>query len=172
MLAEQSKSVSFVPTADNTRLLRDAFGQFATGVTVITTSTPKGPVAITANSFTSVSLDPALVLWALDRKSFRFPAFQSAKHFAIHVLSETQDDICWKVAKDGQALGDLDLPSDAQGVPVIEGCLARFECQTFAMHTAGDHELIVGRVLRAELDSTPESLAFFRGKIRQLVPES
>jgi flavin reductase (DIM6/NTAB) family NADH-FMN oxidoreductase RutF len=69
------------------RRLRDALGQFATGVTVVTTMTPAGPLGITANSFASVSLVPPLVLWSPARKSARFPAFEAASHFAIHVLS-------------------------------------------------------------------------------------
>lgn len=162
------KPQAFVPTTDNTRLLRDAFGQFATGVTIVTTMSDEGAVAITANSFTSVSLDPAIVLWSADTASFRFPFFRSAQHYAIHVLSASQNDLCWDVVKDATALRQLTLSENQEGVPVIDGCLARFECVQHAVHPAGDHEIILGKVLRAEMNKAEKALTFFGGKVGEL----
>ncbi|MEM7319159.1 MAG: flavin reductase family protein, partial [Pseudomonadota bacterium] len=80
----------FAPDPENTRQLRDAFGKFATGVTVVTCAGADGPLCITANSFSSISLDPALVMWAPGKSSRRFPLFRDAEHYAIHVLAAEQ----------------------------------------------------------------------------------
>ena len=98
---------SFTPDAENTRLLRDAFGRFATGVTVVTAMSEDGPVGITANSFTSVSLDPPMVLWSPSKTSRRFPYFDKATHYAIHVLAAEQETLCWGFAKDAFALKQI-----------------------------------------------------------------
>lgn len=159
---------SFVPTADNTRQLRDAFGQFATGVTVVTAQSDRGPLGITANSFSSVSLDPPLVLWCPDKGSKRFDAFAGATHYAIHVLAADQGDLCWKIARDGLSLGEMQLDTNAEGVPVLAGCLARFECKQTAVYDGGDHAIILGEVLRAGHVDAGGPLAFFGGSVRGL----
>jgi flavin reductase (DIM6/NTAB) family NADH-FMN oxidoreductase RutF len=145
MTAEQS----FVPGPDTERRFRDALGRFATGVTVVTALGAKGPVGITANSFASLSLDPPLVLWSPARSSRRFATFASARHFAIHVLAAEQFALGRHFARKGL---DFDLPDVAfnpEGVPVLPGCLARFECRRQAVHDGGDHAIVVGEVLRA-----------------------
>lgn len=159
---------SFVPNAQNPRALRDAFGQFVTGVTIVTARAETGPVAITANSFTSVSLDPPIVLWSANSSSGRFPHFKAAKHYAIHVLAGHQDDLCWKAARDLNGLADVEMSENEHGVPLIENCLARFECELYAMHPAGDHELVLGQVTRVETNTEQEALTFFQGQIHQL----
>ncbi|SFQ99677.1 flavin reductase family protein [Poseidonocella sedimentorum] len=155
----------FAPDAGNTRLLRDAFGRFATGVTVVTCGSDAGPVAITANSFTSVSLDPALVLWSPARASRRFAHFDRAEHFAIHVLAAEQAPLCWAIAEDAHALRGEAPRLSPEGVPLIDGCLARFECRRKAVYDGGDHAIMLGHVLRAELREDGDALAFFRGRI-------
>ena len=128
---------SFVPEPSNGRALRDAFGLFATGVTIVTTSGPEGCVAITANSFSSVSMEPPLVLWSPARASRRYPLFAGAEHYAIHVLAADQQDLAWAVAKDAGALLGTQLDQNAEGVPVLPACLARFDCRRHAVHEAG-----------------------------------
>lgn len=155
----------FVPDDSNTRLLRDAFGRFATGVTVVTASTPDGPVAITANSFSSVSLSPPLVLWSPDRQSRRFPYFEKARHYAIHVLSSEQSELCWAIAKDAYALRHIDVALNAEGAPVLDGPLARFDCAQSAVYDGGDHAIVLGRVLRASMRDDGDALAFFKGRV-------
>lgn len=162
---------AFVPNAENTRKLRDAFGQFATGVTIVTAQADAGPVAITANSFSSVSLDPALVLWCVDLASKRYPAFATARHYAIHVLSSDQSDLCWDVARNSDALVDIAVDTNVEGVPVLPGCLARFECIQTAHYSGGDHAIILGQVLRATMASSGDPLTFFDGNIRQVTPK-
>ena len=139
----------FIPGPEAQRRFRDALGAFATGVTVVTAAGPEGPVGITANSFASLSLDPPLVLWSPARASRRFAALVAAGHFAIHVLGADQRDLGAHFARQGE---DFDLPGtrvNAQGVPVLDGCLAVFECRRHALHEGGDHALVIGEVLRA-----------------------
>jgi flavin reductase (DIM6/NTAB) family NADH-FMN oxidoreductase RutF len=92
---------TFQPSPDTQRALRTALGSFGTGVTVITTPTAKGPCAITVNSFASVSLDPAMVLWSVDKASDRRTAFAEARYSAIHVLAQGQDGLARNFARDG-----------------------------------------------------------------------
>ncbi|NIZ14258.1 flavin reductase family protein [Phaeobacter sp. HF9A] len=162
-----SQPQSFVPDPDNGRALRDAFGLFATGVTIVTTTGPRGCVAITANSFSSVSLDPPLVLWSPARASCRFALFSEAEHYAIHVLEAGQQELAWTVAKDGAALATADLAQNAEGVPVLEQCLARFDCRRHALHAAGDHAIVVGEVLHATMQPG-DPLTFFGGRVARL----
>lgn len=159
---------AFVPDDSNTRLLRDAFGRFATGVTIVTTATDDGVAAITASSFSSVSLTPPLVLWSPDKNSRRFKYFESADHYAIHVLSTDQDAMCWDVVKDAFALNNKGLSLNTEGVPVIENCLARFECSKKAVYEGGDHLIMLGHVNRAEMREEGEPLTFFKGKMSRI----
>lgn len=154
----------FTPDGTNARALRDAFGRFATGVTIVTAMTDNGPVGITANSFSSLSMDPPLVLWSPDKGSRRFPFFETAQHFAIHVLAADQEALCWRIAKDGFALLDGEWTTNAQGAPVLNDSLARFECTQHATFDGGDHVIIVGRVLKAAFETGRDGLGFFGGK--------
>ncbi|MCV2876519.1 flavin reductase family protein [Rhodobacteraceae bacterium XHP0102] len=158
---------SFVPDPANPRAFRTALGCFATGVTIVTVQSDEGPVAITANSFSSVSLDPALVLWSIDRASRRYRFFADAPAYAIHVLGADQEDLCWRIARDAKGLRSDDFDMNAEGVPVLHDCLARFECTAWAAYAGGDHDILVGQVLRAGHRETGGSLGFFRGKLGQ-----
>ncbi len=141
----------FTPGPETERDFREALGRFATGVTVVTCQTAAGPLGITANSFASVSLDPPLVLWSPARASKRFAAFEAAERFAIHVLGEDQLPLCRQFATKGTDFGGLDWHEGPEAVPLIHGCLARFECTRHAVHDGGDHAIIVGRVTAAEI---------------------
>ncbi|SMC98496.1 flavin reductase family protein [Rhizobium sp. RU36D] len=164
--AETSASGSehvFVPDADNARALRNALGTFTTGVTVVTAVGPGGPLGMTVNSFASVSLDPPLVLWSPAKSSARHGPFTAAEHFVIHVLSADQDDISACFTRGGHGFEAIDWHYNVEGVPVIPGTLSRFECQRQTLHDAGDHTIIIGRVLRAaQRDGDP--LCFSRGR--------
>lgn len=153
----------FRPGADQTRALRDALGRFATGVTVVTCMAEGAPVGITANSFTSVSLDPPLVLWSIARTSTRFATFSAAPAFAIHVLAEDERDLAARFTRGGAGFDGLDWAPGPDGAPVIAGTLARFDCRLHATHDGGDHVILVGQVTRAALrDGTP--LLFSQGQ--------
>lgn len=153
----------FTPGPDTNRPLRNAFGTFATGVTVVTTKGPDGPVAITVNSFSSVSLDPALVMWSPGKFSRRHDIFICADHFVIHVLASTQKAIADRCVKNPAPFDALGATVGEDGIARFAGCLARFECAPFAVHDAGDHTIIVGRVLEAETQAG-DPLVFMRGQ--------
>lgn len=138
---------------DDPRAYRDALGAFATGVTVVTTDSADGPIGITANSFSSVSLDPPLVLWSPAKSSKRFIYFFGTRHFAIHVLDGHQRELCDGFTRDKAAFDGLDWTAHENGTPLINACLARFECTLEASHDAGDHVILIGRVQRAAFRS-------------------
>ena len=159
---------TIISSADTARDFRNALGAFATGVTVITTNCEIGPIGITANSFSSVSLDPALVLWSVAKGSKRHDAFCDHGAFAIHVMSQDQDDIATGFAVNGQAFDAADWVENAEGVRVIQGCLATFECETYAVYDGGDHSIVVGRVLRYS-HRDGDGLLFSQGKYGRFI---
>jgi flavin reductase (DIM6/NTAB) family NADH-FMN oxidoreductase RutF len=131
-------------------LFRRALGRFPTGVAVITTSTHGGRrLGLTANSFTSVSLEPPLVSWSLRRRSRLFDAFRRGGHFAVNVLATAQADLAARFA--GQTedrFAGLDVQPGLGEVPLLAGCVAYFECATAGCHLEGDHAILIGRVER------------------------
>jgi flavin reductase (DIM6/NTAB) family NADH-FMN oxidoreductase RutF len=130
------------------RELRKVFGLFTTGVTVVTAVNPgPEPVGVTANSVTSVSLDPPLILWCLANKSSSMGAFAQGKPFAIHILAAHQADIALHFARSGGAKFEVDpwWRSHPQP-PEIDGVLARIECRVTALHPGGDHTIIIGAI--------------------------
>ncbi|MFZ5670020.1 MAG: flavin reductase family protein [Pseudomonadota bacterium] len=144
---------------------RAALGSFATGVTIITARAPDGgPVGVTANSFSSVSLEPALVLWSLNRRALSLPVFEAATHFAIHVLAADQAGLADRFATRGvvDKFAGLDWVEGEGGAPLLQGAAARFECSRFAAHDGGDHRIYIGQVLRFERSERP-GLAFQHG---------
>lgn len=128
--------------------LRAAFGQFATGVTVVTTLAGDGErIGVTANSFTSLSMDPPLVLWCPGRHLRSLPAFEEASHFTINVLASDQQHLSRQFATGASDKFDGVLLRDGvAGIPVLEGTLATFECETVARHEAGDHVIFIGQI--------------------------
>jgi flavin reductase (DIM6/NTAB) family NADH-FMN oxidoreductase RutF len=144
------------------RELRNCFGKFATGVTVVTWHTDEGERrGITVNSFTSVSLDPPLVLVSIDRKA---KACQTLKNrsFVINILSEQQEDIAWQF--DGRPQQDLNLQwEDNEIGPKIKGALAHIECLPWAEYDGGDHVLYLGEV-KDFYYQDGEGLIFYQGK--------
>lgn len=171
--SDRRPSRRFVPGPERSRDFRDALARFATGITVVTTITPRGPQAITANSFASVSLDPPIVLWSIGRQSKRFAAFAECSHFAIHVLSSGQCDLSQRFARSGQGFDGLAYEFGEGGVPLLEGCLSRFECRRWSGHEGGDHLIVLGAVTAASIGDG-EPLVFFGGDYGRLAdaPES
>lgn len=160
---------TFIPNAENARAFRDALGRFGTGVTVITTQTPTGRVGITANSFSSVSLDPPLVLWSPAKSSKRHDIFVGAERSIIHVLGEGQKHVGNAFVKVADPFDDLDWSETADGLPLIQGCLATFECVRYAVYDGGDHSILVETVERASLkDGNP--LMFYGGAYGAFIP--
>ena len=154
---------SFIPDPAHTRAFREALGRFATGVCVVTTMTPSGPMGFTANSFASLSLDPPLVLWSPAKSALRYAVFAEARHFAIHVLAADQQDLMHCFVRGGTGFAGLAQAVTTEGIPVIPGTLARFDCALHATHDGGDHLIVVGRVLRAAV-GTGAPLVFSAGR--------
>jgi flavin reductase (DIM6/NTAB) family NADH-FMN oxidoreductase RutF len=153
---------SFRPGPETGREFRNALARFGTGVTIVTTASHDGPVGVTANSFSSVSMNPPLVLWSASIKAKRFPLFCDAEDIAIHVLAKGQDDICHGFSRSKDAFDLVNWHESKHGVPLIDGCLARFECKRYAHYDGGDHTIIVSRVMNIDLsDGAP--LLFFDG---------
>jgi flavin reductase (DIM6/NTAB) family NADH-FMN oxidoreductase RutF len=131
------------------RQLRDAFGTFATGVTVVTGVRADGkPVGITANSFASVSLDPPMILWCLDSRSASVSAFGPSARFAVHVLAEDQKETAMRFARRGPGKFTNDATGPGHATPPrLEDTLCRLECAVRGIYPGGDHWIIVGEVL-------------------------
>lgn len=136
-------------TTIDSKQFRKALGSFTTGVTVVTTRGVEGEdVGLTANSFNSVSLDPPMVLWSLDRKSSIAAAFMAAEHFAVHILASDQEQVSNQFAKRGvDRFAGLAVERGHGEVPLLAGCSARFECRTSYRHDGGDHIIFVGEVV-------------------------
>ena len=149
------------------RELRNALGQFATGVTVITTQAVDGrPVGVTANSFSSLSLEPPLVLWCLARDATSLPVFRDCTHFGVNVLSSGQHHLSRLFATSGaDKFGGTEVRDGPSGVPLVEGSLAHFVCRNVRQIDAGDHVIVIGEVEHFEtFDGEP--LVFHSGSYR------
>lgn len=149
------------------RELRRALGQFATGVAVVTTRGEDGlPVGVTANSFTSLSLDPPLVLWCLGKESTNLAAFEAAPHFAVNVLSSTQHYLSRQFAiQGGDKFAGVELSAGLHDLPLLGGALARFACRTTERLDGGDHIIVIGEIEHFEIfDGEP--LVFHSGSYR------
>jgi len=150
--------------------LRAALGQFATGVCLITLRTDTGrELALTVNSFASVSLDPPLVLWSLQTDSEVYGTFAKAQHYAINVLSADQQALSsYYAGKDQHEVQTGHSRPGSYGVPLIEGAVAVFECDLEATHAGGDHLIIVGRVQVMHNEESNAPLVFHGGQYQQL----
>ncbi|WP_454733717.1 MULTISPECIES: flavin reductase [Cupriavidus] len=147
------------------RELRDVLGNFVTGVTVITTRDPSGkPHGVTANSFSSVSLDPPLILWSQSLSSRSFPAFRESDHFVVNILADDQTAISNHFAKSGDdKFASIDYEDGHRGAPVLPGSAAYLECTKVATYPGGDHVVYLGKIERF-VNALRRPLAFGAGK--------
>lgn len=155
--------------ADAQREFRRTLGQFATGVTAMTTRAPTGaPVGMTVSSFNSLSLDPPLILWSIARTTPSFVFFQVGDTFAVNVLSADQEAVARRLATSSPDKFDgISARNGLGGVPLIDGCIAYLECTVWARYPGGDHDIIVGRVQRIfNIGKAP--LLFHGGEFRSL----
>jgi flavin reductase (DIM6/NTAB) family NADH-FMN oxidoreductase RutF len=157
--------VPFDPSGDPLRF-RQALGRYATGVVVVTTSTPSGPVGLTVNSFASVSLSPPLILWSAAKSSRRHNTFLQARQFAVHVLAGGQKMVCDHFVRNSGGFGDFCAVFSDAGIPLIPGCAAIFECTRTAVHDGGDHSIIVGEVIRVH-SGEASALVFRSGQFER-----
>lgn len=155
------------------RAFRDTLGMFPTGVTVITARAPSGePIGLTVSSFNSVSLTPPLVVWSLSGHLPSVPIFENAGVYAINVLAEDQHELSQRFAsrRDDKFAG-LDFTEGVDGVPLLPGCSAWFQCRQHARHPGGDHVIFIGEVLRFERDTAKRPLVFQGGAYRRLTDD-
>ncbi|MEM1052352.1 MAG: flavin reductase family protein [Pseudomonadota bacterium] len=147
---------------------RNAMGLFATGVCIVAVDTgAQGIVAMTINSFVSISLDPLLVSWSLQNDSNRFDLFADAQRFSISVLAADQEELALVYAsREDAAVRVTDFAVSEQGLPSLKGALASFDCSAFAVHPGGDHTLILGEVtgLQTTHAHDAKALGFYQGE--------
>lgn len=152
------------------RRFRDVLGTFASGITVITTMSGDVPVGMTCQSFSSVSLEPPLVMFVPAKTSRAWPLIQRSGRFAVNVLASDQEHVSAQMATKGiDKFAGLDWhPATATGSPVIEGTLAHLDCTIHSVNEAGDHYVVIGRVQHLETASgdRKEPLLYFRGRYR------
>lgn len=152
------------------RNFRDALGSFPTGVTVVT-SLDEGasPIGVTVSSFTSVSLDPPLILFCLDHRNANLQAFKNAHHFAINVLSAEQEDLSVRFScRIDDRWKGVTFETWESGAPIFPGCLANLECRTVDRHESGDHLIVIGEVIRLASRMGDGPLIYFQGSYRRL----
>jgi flavin reductase (DIM6/NTAB) family NADH-FMN oxidoreductase RutF len=164
--------------AFDVRAYREALGSFPTGVAVVTAAPPAeksaekstgAHVGITVNSFTSVSLDPPLVLWCMDRRSGRHDLFARAPAFTINILGTEHRAVSARLARPGEhSLDGIDLIATELGPPGLADSLAIFECTTEHSWAAGDHTILLGRVVRFSRPGVSAPLVYFGGKYSAL----
>jgi flavin reductase (DIM6/NTAB) family NADH-FMN oxidoreductase RutF len=162
--------VQTVPVTD--REFRKALGCFATGVTIITAVGPRGELlGNTVNSFTSVSLDPPLILWCMGRHAMSLKAYLSTDHFAVNVLSVDQQALSASFAKAGvDKWAGTHYETWSTGCPILTGAVAVFECKTRHTYMGGDHVIFVGEVVNAAFDQGRDPLLFLQGQYRSIAP--
>ena len=150
---------------DKSLALRRAFGKFATGVAIVTTTDrDNNPIGLTINSFSSVSLEPPLVLWSLINKSQSLDIFRNSSHFAINILANGQQEISETFARPSEdRFADIDWFRGIAGLPVIRDTIATFECRRTMTIEVGDHVVFFGAVEECE-QCDLEPLVFFSGQ--------
>ena len=159
-------------TADlDQRALRDTLGHFASGVTIISGIDDAGPIGFTCQSFYSVSMDPPLISFSVMTTSTTYPRIRETGRFAVSVLSHHQHGVSSQFARKGaDKWAGIPWEQTAAGNPVIEDSLAWLDCEIWAEHEAGDHQIVIGRVLETSpaRGHRHEPLLFFKGAYRHL----
>jgi len=160
-------------TAFDTRAFRRALGNFATGVTVVTAATEDGrKVGVTANSFNSVSLDPPLILWSIDKRSSSHEVFEAASHFAVNVLAADQIDLSNNFARPKEdRFAEIEFEAGEGGAPVFVDCSARFHCEKFQQVDGGDHWIMIGKVVAFD-DFGRSPLLYHQGAYSMVLPHT
>ena len=162
-MTDAARQGEVVVTPDDRRF-RDVFGHFATGVTIITAMDGDEPVGMAANSFTSVSLEPPLVLFCVAHSSSTWPRIQAAGKFAINILGEHHEELSRLFAKrDTDRFGSTPWHRGVSGSPVLDEAIAYVDCEFEAEYPGGDHMIIVGRVLDLDMRADARPLLFYKG---------
>ena len=157
--------------AFNERQLRDALAQYATGVTIVCARAPERRyVGFTANSFSSASLDPPLILWTISHRSASLPAFESTERYAVNVLAASQVELARRFSRPhADRFAHVSFRLGWSDAPLIDGCIAWFECRHHARHRAGDHIVFIGEVVTVER-AHGQGLVFQHGAFGATMP--
>jgi 3-hydroxy-9,10-secoandrosta-1,3,5(10)-triene-9,17-dione monooxygenase reductase component len=157
-----------IVTPDDRRF-RDVFGHFATGVTVVTAMDGSEPVGLAANSFTSLSLDPPLVLFCVARSSTTWPRIERARTFAVNILGEDHEAVSRLFAERGaDRFAATPWHSGVSGSPVLDDAIAYIDCSFEAEHPGGDHRIVVGRVVDVDMREGARPLIFYKGSYSRM----
>lgn len=170
-MSEQSRHESQEPAIDP-REFRNAAGRFPTGITIITCRSEDGEdVGMTMNSFSSVSLDPPLVLFSVDRRAYSIKAWEQAEAYGINVLAEGQHALSNRFAKSLEDKWEgVSFSRGLGDVPLLDGAIARFQCVPYAQYDGGDHIIFVVRVKRLFMATHHDPLVFSQGRYHHLRP--
>jgi flavin reductase (DIM6/NTAB) family NADH-FMN oxidoreductase RutF len=156
-------------TVRTKRSFRDVLGRFTTGVVLVTAQTPGGPAGLTANSFTSVSLDPPLIALCAARSSTTWPAIRAVGAFAVTILSDRHEQVCRTFATRGaDRFADREWSPSPAGHPVLADGLGWLDCAIEELHPAGDHELVIARAVRWSGAAPGSPLVFHSGRYARL----
>lgn len=147
-------------------LFKEALGNYPTGVAIVTTVNSEGyPVGLTINSFTSLSIDPLLVLWSIDHKSSSIHTFKQTEKFVVHLLAEDQKELVQTFSKkDSDRFSEINWSFSASKLPIIEGVVAVLECETVQTVEAGDHTILIGSVKNIRVEEK-RPLLYHRKKV-------
>lgn len=162
------------PSAENVlgpddKQFRSVLGHFATGVTIITAMDGDEPVGMAANSFTSLSLDPPLILFCVAHTSSTWPRIEQAGTFAVNILGEDHEELSNLFAKKGaDRFSVTPWHVGVSGAPVLDEAIAYLDCRFEAEHAGGDHKIIVGRVLDLDMREGARPLLFYRGGYQRM----
>ena len=169
-VAVRNRQEGNAPAGDESRAYRDALARFATGITVVTMDLPGvGHHGMTVNSFSSVSLDPPLVLFCVGKGAKCHDPLEQGIDFSISVLPADREDLSTHFAMTkGELFQDVACDVGTLGLPLLSDRIAAFECRGYASHPAGDHTIIIGEVVRFEHRSDGEPLIYFGSRYRQL----
>ena len=155
-------------------LFRQVAASFASGVTIVTTGSKGDFHGMTVSAFTSLSVDPTLVLVCIDRGAETLPFLQRTGRFNISILTTDQEQLSRQFATKGSpqshGLTDVDYYLGKSGLPLLRDALAYFECRTTQQYDGGDHVIFTGEVEAAGLSEEGDPLAYYRGRYRQLAP--
>ena len=154
----------------NVKALRASFGAFPTGVCIITCSVDDEKLGMTMSSFNSLSLDPALGLFSIDRRANGLPLWERAQGYAIHVLSEGQAALSNRFARPGDKWSGVDTREGLYGSPLLGGVAACFECRAHRVIDAGDHRLFIAAIEKHRCNADRMPLVFAKGRYASLSP--
>ena len=157
---------SALKNQDNEFVFKKTLGMFSTGITIVTTTDENNiPLGMTVNSFASVSLNPALVLWSIDKKQPSYDIFLSATGYAVNILTKSQKNLCTKFASPAEdKFQNVNWEMSENGNPLIIGSLAWFDCIKWNYYDGGDHQILVGEVKSYNLNKN-DPLLYWNGKI-------